>query len=451
MALIPQTRADAGVDALLNKLEQKGVLSVDEAKELKAENDMTTTNDLAKAMNAKYPMSSWVDSLKFYGSMRGRFDDITMLDNYGVGGPNTSAADRIRFRYRLLFGVVADMQDGLELGFRAGSGEPAPGSGFGGNPNSNNATLQDNFSKKFLYIDAAYGKWTAINDGTWMLAATVGKMDNPFSLSPMVFDPDLTPEGAALQGSYQINDNNTLVFNGGGFMLDELKTSSRDPFLAGAQAIWNAKWGPKWETGLGLSALNIVNASSLTATSAGSNSGVPYVNQGNSRTGAGTLIHDYNPVVADASVTYKMDTFPVYPGVFPVKFAVEYMNNPAVDKQGTGLWAGVTLGKAAKKGSWDISYRYEYLENNAWYDAMVDDDNGALWAVAPAGGGTGFYGGTGIKGHQIKADYMITDGLTFTFTCYINDLIHTVPPGASVVGTPNSGAMHVMADLMWKF
>jgi hypothetical protein len=38
MALTPQTRADSSTDALLNKLEQKGILTVDEAKELKSEN-----------------------------------------------------------------------------------------------------------------------------------------------------------------------------------------------------------------------------------------------------------------------------------------------------------------------------------------------------------------------------------------------------------------------------
>jgi hypothetical protein len=32
-----------------------------------------------------------------------------------------------------------------------------------------------------------------------------------------------------------------------------------------------------------------------------------------------------------------------------------------------------------------------------------------------------------------------------TFTCYMNNLIHPVPGGSS------SDAMHVMADVMWKF
>ena len=45
------------MDALLNKLEQKGVLTVDEAKELKAENATNSVADLDAAMNSKFPMS----------------------------------------------------------------------------------------------------------------------------------------------------------------------------------------------------------------------------------------------------------------------------------------------------------------------------------------------------------------------------------------------------------
>jgi hypothetical protein len=436
MALTPKLEAQSSVDALLNKLEQKGILSVDEARELKAENQMDVTNDLAKAFNAKYPMSDWVNSLKFSGDFRGRFDDVTM-DSH-------TFTDRMRWRYRVRLGLTVNMKDNLELGFRVGSGDPAPGTGFGGNPLSNNSTLQDNGTKKFLYVDAAYGKWTAINDGTWTLATIIGKMDNPFQLSSMVFDPDLTLEGAALQSGYKINDNQALVLNGGAFMLDELKTSSHDPFLAGLQVAWNAKWGSKVESSLGVATFNVLNTESLAATSAGANSGVPYVNQGNSRTAAGNLIENFNPVIADASITYKFDSCPLYPGIFPVKLAGEFMNNPAAPDQNNGIWVGFTLGKAGKKHAWDISYRYEYLENNAWYDALVDDDNGALYTVAPTGGGTGFFGGTNVKGHLVKLNYSITDGLTFTFTAYANELIHTAPNAPSK-------ALHVMADLMWKF
>jgi len=39
--------------------------------------------------------------------------------------------------------------------------------------------------------------------------------------------------------------------------------------------------------------------------------------------------------------------------------------------------------------------------------------------------------------------------LTFSFTCFLNQLIN---PGLNApTGEPNNQAIHVMADLMWKF
>jgi hypothetical protein len=198
---------------------------------------------------------------------------------------------------------------------------------------------------------------------------------------------------------------------------------------------------------------------------------VPYVNQGNTRVynpfgynpsgpyGAYQLANNYTPIIVDASATYKLDTFPFYAGAFPIKVAGEYIINPGVqanDNQNQGIWAGITFGKAGTKGTWDLSYRYEYLEADATYDQLVDDDNVAYYQNAPVGApsniGPGMYGGTNVKGHLIRADYSLTDALTFTFTCYLTQLIYpnlNTYPGSG--GEPQSNALHVMADLMWKF
>jgi len=32
-----------------------------------------------------------------------------------------------------------------------------------------------------------------------------------------------------------------------------------------------------------------------------------------------------------------------------------------------GYYAGITFGRAVKQGTWDIGYRYESLDANAWY------------------------------------------------------------------------------------
>lgn len=463
MALTPQTHAQSSVDALLNKLEQKGILSVDEARELKAENATNSVSDFNKALGAKFPMPDWVTSYKLYGDFRGRYDSVsTDIPAYATPGSNVPKGEEnnVRLRYRLRVGLTINMKDDLQVGLRVGSGD--------GGPLSNNQTLQSNGSKKSLYVDTAYGKWMPINNGTWMVAGTIGKMDQPFQESPMVFDPDYTPEGAALQATYKINDNHSLAFNGAGFVLDQ--TTSRGPFLYGGQIIWNSKWSSKINTSLGVAAYDIANDSSFPVNS--TQTTWPYETPYDSNLGNSTrtntipssnpptlgyaFANHFHPVVASGSLTYTLDSFPLYKGAFPVKFAGEYMNNPAAANNNEGWWAGITLGKAAKKGQWDISYRYQYLEADAWWDQIVDDDNVAVFPAyyTPTTPQSGVVaGGTNIKGHLIKFDYMIFDSLTFSFTAYINELInnpfYTEPGSQNTV--QNTSAVHIMADLMWKF
>jgi hypothetical protein len=454
MALTPNSHAQTSVDALLNKLEQKGILTVDEARELKTENQRSSTNDFNAAFGSKISMPEWVTGYKLYGDFRGRFDDLS-TDSAGNPATKLSAQDRDRLRYRLRVGMFVNMMDDLQVGFRLGSGD--------GGALSNNQTLQDNGTKKAVWVDAAYGKWTPINDGTWLLAATIGKMDQPFQVSQMVFDSDYTPEGAALQGSCKINDNHSLAVNGAAFVLDEMAASGRDPFMYGAQAIWNANWTPRIASSLGIGAFDIVNKQAL-GLSGGSNppninaGGVPNNNYGNTRNPTtGNLVYNYNPIVVSGSATYTLDSFPLYNGKFPIKLSGEYMNNPGADPakgsaNNQGYWGGIQLGKSGKKGAWDIFYRYQYLEADAWYDELVDDDNVAFYVnnngtTVPK---SGWYGGTNLKGHLVKFNYSLTDALTFSVTAYLNELIN---PNQNIgaTGEPKNNAMHFMADLMWKF
>ncbi len=419
--LASHAQADVAGDALINKLEQKGVLTTDEAKQLRLENQQdynsSFTNNFNKAFGKMTGMPDWVTGYKFSGDFRGRYDYL--------GSDYTT--DRGRLRYRIRAGLVVNMKDNLEVGFRLGSGD--------GGPLSNNQTLQDLSTKKNIYIDAAYGKWTPINDGTWMLSSTIGKMDNPFHFTPMVFDPDLTPEGGALTGKYTLNDRQNITFAGAGLVLAEVASSTHDPFMYGGEVTLNSKWNDKLSSTIGAGGFQIVSPGQLTTTNT-----IKLYNYGNTLGAGNAPAYNFNPLIADASVTYTLNSFPLYQGKFPIKLAGEFMNNPGAPSNNNGFWAGVTFGKAGKKHNWDLSYRYEYLESDAWYAQLVDDDNAAYF-----GAPTGISGGTNIKGHLVKANYNLTDSLSLTFTCYANDLIKNTS------GKPNSGAIHAMADVMWKF
>jgi hypothetical protein len=404
-------------DALIDKLVEKGILTVKEANELREETDKGFT----QAYQVKSGMPDWVTSFKINGDFRGRFEDFF--------ADNPAFVDRTRFRYRLRFGAVATIKDDFEVGFRFTSSEATGGGSFGGDPISGNTTLTGNASKKFVYIDQAYAKWSALHTPDWNGSLTVGKMESPFGFSDMVFDPDYTPEGAAAQVGYSVNDRHSLKLVTGGFLLREIGGSSSDAWMFGSQARWDATWQKKLSSSLGLAILSIANPDNLGNNIAAGTSTVPNQNLGNTRNPAGNLFYDFNPIVADASVTFTVDSFPLYTGAFPIKVGGEYMNNAAASGDHRGYSLGATLGKAGKKKTYELSYTYKYLGADAWYEEIVDSDFGAFYQTAQpnSGAGAGYAAGTNTKGHIVKLSYSPSDALTLTAKWFRTELIRPVP------------------------
>lgn len=398
-------------DALLNKLVDKGILTAKEADELKHESDQ----NFRKAYQIKSGMPDWVTSLKLNGDFRGRYENFW--------SENDAFSQRNRFRYRLRAGMVATLKDNFEVGFRLTSSDPV--GTFGGDPISGNTTLRDNAAKKFVYLDLAYGKWTFINNKELAGSITIGKMENPFTLSDLLFDADYTPEGGGLNLTYHLNDAHDLKFNGGAFMLDELATDAQDPYFLGGQIRWEAKWSQHINSSLGVALLSIANDENLTSAN------VPNVNGGNSRNAATAPLYNFNPIVVDASVTYFLDSVPMYKGMFPIKAFGDYINNPAADDRNEGWQAGVTFGKSGKRGTWDLTYRYKYMGGDMWYEEMTDSDWGAFSQAAyPNSGLTGYVAGTNLRGHAVKGSYSPTDALTLTVSYFRATHIDEFPVGS---------------------
>ena len=174
-------------DALIDKLVEKGILNVKEANQLREETD----KGFNQAYSVKSGMPDWVTSFKINGDFRGRYESFTYDNN---------ATERDRFRYRARLGFTAVMQENFEVGLRLASGDLDSGIPTGGvDPISTNQTLQNNASKKGVFLDLAYAKWSPLNTRDWSGSLTFGKMENPFVFpSTMMFDRDYTPEGGAL-------------------------------------------------------------------------------------------------------------------------------------------------------------------------------------------------------------------------------------------------------------
>jgi hypothetical protein len=183
----------------------------------------------------------------------------------------------------------------------------------------------------------------------------------------------------------------------------------------------------------------------ITIPGAAASSAVPNVNSGNTRTASGALANNFNPWIADAAFTYTLESFPMYNAAFPIRFAAEYMNNPAADDRNEAYAFGITFGKSGKKGLWDVSYRWKHLEGDAWWEEVVDSDFGGL---RPAGGNplrSAYAPGTNVEGHVIKASYSPFDSLTIGVTYFLAELIAGVP------GNFDEQIGRLQLDAVWKF
>jgi hypothetical protein len=414
-------------DALIDKLVEKGILTVKEANELREEAD----KDFARAYSVKSGMADWVTSFRWSGDVRGRYE--------GFFSDNSNALDRHRLQYRLRLGAYVTMFDNMEVGVRmASAGDTS------GNPISSNQTLDNNASKKGLALDLVYGKWIAFNTPDWLGSITVGKMENPFAFAPIVFDPDYTPEGFGEHLVYHLNEKHDLKLNLGQFVLEEQSASSIDSYLIGAQLLWEATWGTHWKTALGIGALAIGGREQLTPANGQLNIG-----EGNTRVGGFATnppAYDFNPIVADAAVTYTLEEFPFYSGAFPIQLGAEYLHNPAAPDGNDGYSVKLTFGKSGKRRLWEFSYEWRVLEADAIYEEFPESDFNAFTQTPATVGGTGrFVNGTNIRGHVFKLGYSPFDSFTFFVTYWMTENIRENPPGSE------SEASRLQVDGVWKF
>jgi hypothetical protein len=343
------TASAQSADALVDKLVEKGVLSVKEANELRKEADKGFT----RAYSVKSGMSDWVTALKFNGDFRGRFE--------GSYSKTYDYIDRNRWRYRARFGVTASLLEGFEVGLRSGAGDTDSYPTAGIDPISSNQTFSRNGSKKGIFLDLTYGKWTPWNGAKGSALIALRKIENPFVFSDLVFDGDYTHGGLGMQFGYNFPHNHPLKANVGGFALDEIGASTEDPCVLGAQVRPDSTWNPHLNSSVGVGVLGITAEERL------SNTSVPNINLGNTRTAAGTPTYDLNPVVGDASLTYSLESAPFYPGASPIRVGGDYMyNGGAPDAAENYGWsAGITSGKAGKRKTWELAHTYKWLGANS--------------------------------------------------------------------------------------
>ena len=410
-------------DALLNKLVEKGILTTQEASELKKEAD----KDFTKAYATKTGMPEWVSALKFNGDLRLRYDGAYQNEE-------NSVPDRHQFRYRLRFGATVTMVDHFEVGLRLGSGQvnnrlDSAGTGIlgsvGGSPFSNNTTMTGDGSKKFIFVDLAYGKWTPRD---WV-QLELGKMVSPFWFTDMTFDPDYNPEGIQQKFTLKYSEDHVLGFTAGQYVILENFSSSgagnqNDVYLFINQAYWAAKWAPALSSRLAVGMMNFKNQHDISPDLE------TFINQNGT---PATAPVDFNPVIARGELTYAFPEVPLFHGEFPITVGAEYANNPGASRDNEAYNLGISFGSNKKKGNWQLSYNYKSIEASSLWHGLNDDDFGF-----------NVKGGTDVRGHQIVASYHVFDPVLLNLRYMLTEQINNVP-GKPVEQT------RIFADIVWSF
>jgi hypothetical protein len=424
--------------------------------------------DQAVAENWAAPRSlpDWVTKFKLFGDVRARYEGLSFPngnDNTGAfpdfNAINTGAPfdvsgtvfapqlnvdqDRSRARLRVRVGAEVDLRDGFSAGLRVATGSD-------NSPVSTNQTLGSatgqggNFSKYAIWLDRGFLKYEADGEPGRNVAITLGRFDNPFFSSDVIWDDDIGMDGIAIQGKYRIRSVTPFV-TAGAFPVyntslnyatnQPAKFKSYDKWLYAVQGGFDWKINDDFNLKLGVAYYDFNKIAGelsdpftpLTSSDAGSTdaSRPAFAQKGNTYMALRNIIpsalnnygttnqYQYFGLATPFRVlalTGKLDWNHFEP--VQVTLSGEYLknlafhrddinaiavNNRGASTTGIGSFAGgdtawivgLKVGHTAmqKRGNWNLGVNYRYVESDAVVDGFADSDFGG--------------GGTNVKGYSV--------------------------------------------------
>jgi polyhydroxyalkanoate synthesis regulator phasin len=362
----------AQVDALVDKLVEKGILTRSEANLIVMETEQEARKEIAQGVQSSLP--DWIQDMKWSGDLRLRYEG----SETDTGSNKYRHRGRVRFRY----GFTTEVNDRMSVGFRMASGSA--------DPTSANQTFTDNFSSKSLWVDRAYLKYSFPGKTAELLG---GKIPNPFyRVGDLVWNGDINPEGAALK--FGLPAGSIDYFGNIAFLpMYESSSNYDNPFLFGAQI---GLGGDIAEKPFKLSAayFDFYNLKGKQEASISSN----YTPGTNSLTGG---VYDYDYKVVNLNAELTPFTFDLgYPA--DLKLFTGYICNTASGvSEDTGYLAGFSLGKDKNPGEWKLGYTYYRIEKDA-IAAIINSSDFE----------------TNRKGHKLGISYALLENTTLGLNYY---------------------------------
>jgi len=210
-------------DPALNALVKKGFLTDKEAKDAWADAQTNLVNSADEKLPSvsKWKISDAIKSIGLYGDVRFRYE-YRGADNAPGSGASGDTYYRERFRYAVRLGLRGDLFDDFYYGLRVetSSNPRSPWVTFGDDTNPTPSAKNSDT----IGIGQAYLGWRASD---W-LELTVGKMPMPLYVTPMIWDSDINPEGAAEKFKYSVG-NVDLFATLGQFMYQDRNPDNSIP------------------------------------------------------------------------------------------------------------------------------------------------------------------------------------------------------------------------------
>jgi hypothetical protein len=208
-------------DPLLNALIKKGILTEDEAKDIKAEAEAGQSTN-APVTATKWKISDGIKDVELFGDLRLRYEYREADSPIGDG------ISQRRLRYAIRFGLRGDLTDDFYYGFRVetAANPRSPWATFGSS--TGGVPYQGPYGKSTatIYLGQIYMGW---RPEQW-LDITLGRMPQPLYTTSMVWDTDYNPEGAAEHVKYTVGQAD-FFGNFGQFLYQEIDPSSAGPGL----------------------------------------------------------------------------------------------------------------------------------------------------------------------------------------------------------------------------
>ena len=399
----------------------------------------------------------WLKGAKYGGDFRLRMENFEYYDKNNDAGSTGTAADRTRnrFRIRLRWGFEKDYGDDWKVGFRLATGQPSSTSGIATDNTSPNQTLGNPgyFVFKNIWIDRAYANYSpnGLKDYGIIKGVTIGagKFENPFLRysTPMVWDADVTPEGAYEKANLQFVSTEDTKVNfyatSGQFIVNENTGVNTDGEMYGYQGALNVSiYGFHTDMPVGITgAVSYYDYPGWSQTIASNTAGVSFLR-------TNTIVAD-NFRVLDIypEVQFYVDRTPVtlwydYAknlGNVGTEDIAQSLENDIHDKD-TAWGFGVKAGNPKKKGDWGFSYGYYVIGANSVVAAFNDSDFG----------GPGQVGATNRQGHKFGVAYKLTDNIEVDWTGYVVRPLNP-NPSSILASSTNESVFRSQADLVYKF